>query len=84
LSINLNFNKNSVHCWDYRRLAAEKSQASPKEEFEFSTEKIHDNFSNYSAWHYRSKLLPLTDPDPAGNALVDPEKHRQGFIFVKN
>jgi Protein prenyltransferase alpha subunit repeat len=52
------------------------------EEFDFSTEKINDNFSNYSAWHYRSKLLPLTHPDVASVALIDPEKHRQGVTPI--
>ncbi|CAB3383086.1 Hypothetical predicted protein [Cloeon dipterum] len=65
----------NFHCWDYLRLAAAKSGFSPLKQFELSDEKIKDNFSNYSAWHYRSKLLPLTHPDPEGNALIEPRQH---------
>jgi geranylgeranyl transferase type-2 subunit alpha len=39
-------------------LSEDKKKAVLQTEWDFTTTKIQDNFSNFSAFHYRSKLLP--------------------------
>jgi len=49
----------SVHCWNYRRYICQLAKISVEEDLEFTTSKIKENFSNYSAWHHRSKIIKL-------------------------
>lgn len=50
-----------VHCWDYRRLLVNKIGITLPMELKFSTERLNNNFSNYSSWHYRSTLRSLDE-----------------------
>lgn len=47
----------NFHCWNYRRHIHSQSGLPDMVEFEFSTNKIKENFSNYSAFHHRSIYL---------------------------
>ena len=47
-----------VHGWNYRIWLSDWAGTSIIDEFDFTTLKIYQNFSNYSAWQRRSHLLP--------------------------
>lgn len=53
----LNKDERNFHCWDYRSYISDIAKTDLKSEFDFTTEKIKSNFSNFSAWHRRHKLL---------------------------
>jgi hypothetical protein len=48
-----------VMAWDYRRyvLASMPIRRPEKAELAYTTKKIEANFSNFSAWHQRTKVL---------------------------
>uniref|UniRef100_A0A5S6R434 Geranylgeranyl transferase type-2 subunit alpha n=1 Tax=Trichuris muris TaxID=70415 RepID=A0A5S6R434_TRIMR len=52
----------NFHCWDYRRLVCRLANRPLEEELSFSEKKVNDNFSNFSAWHYRSRMLSQLRP----------------------
>jgi len=82
----LSMDERNFHCWDYRQMAAKKSEQTPDKELEFTMERINSNFSNYSAWHYRSKLLPLAHPNTDTNSCqpIEESVHHQELDLVQN
>ena len=61
----------NFHCWDHRRLLLRTNPTffDLKIEEEITTKLITTSFSNFSAWHYRSKLLNLAETKIAEREL---------------
>ncbi|KAK6021566.1 protein prenyltransferase alpha subunit repeat-containing domain protein, partial [Ostertagia ostertagi] len=61
----------NFHTWDHRRVVAKLGNLGVEEELEFSNRLIAQNFSNYSAWHYRAVLLPKIQNAKTGEFRLD-------------
>lgn len=64
-----------VHAWNYRRyvLANMPVPRPAMNEIDYTMQKIKSNFSNFSAWHHRSKVLPTLWQSGA----LDPKASRE-------
>jgi hypothetical protein len=67
----------NFHGWGYRRTVVSELESAKlngtsmvEPEFEYTTKMIKVNLSNFSAWHYRSKLIPrlLNERNASGDA----------------
>lgn len=66
-----------------RRLAQTEEELNKivAQEYEFTTRKINQSFSNYSAWHQRSKLIPEIVKDMSE---VERNQVAENGIYTKN
>jgi len=48
----------NFHAWRYRRIVTAKAGTAPEQEEQYTMNLINANFSDYSAWHARTALLP--------------------------
>ncbi|XP_023939140.2 geranylgeranyl transferase type-2 subunit alpha [Bicyclus anynana] len=80
----LKYDERNFHTWDYRRFVVSQFKPPLQEEFDFTTEKLYDNFSNYSAWHYRSKMLVELYPDVKGGRPIQDNHHKHELKMVQS
>lgn len=79
----LTYDQRNFHCWNYRRHLVSVAGVPHATEFEFSTEKISENFSNYSAFHHRSvfikSLVSATNTQEENQTIFEEE-----FAVIEN
>eukprot|EP00727_Mastigamoeba_balamuthi_P008175 m51a1_g3979 putative protein geranylgeranyltransferase type ii (325) ;mRNA; f:440411-441715 len=81
----LSLDGRNFHCWNYRRGLIERvkgmGEAALADELEYTKKLIEQNFSNYSAWHQRSYLLPLAYSSAGPSEYL--QKLREEFDYVR-
>ncbi|XP_057328588.1 geranylgeranyl transferase type-2 subunit alpha [Microplitis mediator] len=80
----LNLDDRNFHCWDYRQQLVKNAGVPNQNEFEFSELKIMGNLSNYSSWHYRSKIISNAFSDETENLSICHEKYNKELDLVIN
>ena len=87
----LNLDSRNFHGWGYRRIvvAALEShqsrtkkplQSTTEQEFQYTTQMIEANLSNFSAWHNRSKLIPRLLNEQAADGAARQEILNSGTL----
>lgn len=79
----LELDERNFHCWNFRRFVCHKAEVKPSDELNFTLKKIEANFSNYSAWHYRSSLLPKIYEGKVKGSVKE-EKLLEEYELVQN
>lgn len=73
----------NFHCWNYRREIHKILGRDDHKEFLFSTEKIHENFSNYSAFHHRSIFIKTINDINVSSLVEEELKIVESAIFTE-
>ncbi|OHS96825.1 prenyltransferase alpha subunit [Tritrichomonas foetus] len=77
----------NFHAWRHRRWAVAKCGDMADKELENTTKLIEYNFSNFSAWHYRSQLEKVTDYEEeiqfAQNAFWTDANDQSSWIYYR-
>lgn len=75
-----------VHAWNYRRyiLLSTPFPPPPTAELAYTTRKIEANFSNFSAWHQRSKVYTTLWSSPSAPRDQEKKSREAEFELVRN
>jgi geranylgeranyl transferase type-2 subunit alpha len=78
----LNMDERNFHCWSFRQFVIKNGGISKFDELKYTYERICTNFSNYSSWHYRSKLI--TDLYLQNTQHKDPDIFKNELSLIEN